>query len=223
MLAARAAARALHMAGPEPARVAVIGGGLAGLACAAELAAGGRGPVDVFDMGARGPGGRASSKTVEHGGSRLLFDYGAQFFSCRTPQCAVRFRQWEAAGARAHIASVRCAGAALGFDEELDVCAVSAGVLRRWEGRVVELRAPARQTIAAGKAGHPVGSEAFCGWEPGVELYVGVPSSDAVCRHLARTPGVRVVESTKVSIWSTARLGNLYKPTIRARPQVSCS
>lgn len=51
-------------------RIAVIGAGVAGLACAAELAAAGH-DVTVFEK-ARGPGGRLSSRRTDHG----TFDHG---------------------------------------------------------------------------------------------------------------------------------------------------
>lgn len=51
-------------------RIAVIGAGVAGLACAGELAAAGH-DVTVFEK-ARGPGGRLSSRRTDHG----TFDHG---------------------------------------------------------------------------------------------------------------------------------------------------
>ena len=85
--------------GPLLPRVCVVGGGVAGLACAARLAARGV-PVDVFDQGSRGVGGRSSSSrpvTVakERGGRSegepqpapepLTFDHGCQFFTATDP------------------------------------------------------------------------------------------------------------------------------------------
>lgn len=62
---------------------AVIGAGLAGLACARRLnAAGFR--VLVFDKG-RGPGGRMSTRRVETPLGEARFDHGAQFFTARDP------------------------------------------------------------------------------------------------------------------------------------------
>ena len=51
-------------------RVAIIGAGVAGLACAGELAAAGH-AVTIFEK-ARGPGGRISSRRTDHGS----FDHG---------------------------------------------------------------------------------------------------------------------------------------------------
>ncbi len=51
-------------------RIAVIGAGIAGLACASELAGAGN-AVTVFEK-ARGPGGRTSSRRTDHG----AFDHG---------------------------------------------------------------------------------------------------------------------------------------------------
>jgi phytoene dehydrogenase-like protein len=57
-------------------RVAVIGGGLAGLTCAFKLARAGC-ATTVFDAGRR-TGGRASSRSVEYHGQSITFNHGAQ-------------------------------------------------------------------------------------------------------------------------------------------------
>jgi renalase len=74
-------------------RVAVIGAGLAGLACAARLAdAGCR--VDVFEK-SRGTGGRLNTRR-DHGTG---FDLGAQYFTARAPAFVAQVDAWRAAGA----------------------------------------------------------------------------------------------------------------------------
>ena len=60
-------------------RIAVIGAGMAGLACAASLHAGGA-AVTLFDK-ARRPGGRLASRRV----AGLRFDHGAQYATARGP------------------------------------------------------------------------------------------------------------------------------------------
>lgn len=60
--------------------VAVVGAGLAGLACAGRLRESGH-AVTVFEK-SRGPGGRASTR---HEGP-LDFDHGAQYFTVRDPE-----------------------------------------------------------------------------------------------------------------------------------------
>eukprot|EP00966_Prymnesium_polylepis_P303429 7008841-Prymnesium_polylepis.1 len=55
------------MAPPSPQRIGVIGGGVAGLACARRLADLGK-DVVVFDTGKWAPGGRASSRKWADGG-----------------------------------------------------------------------------------------------------------------------------------------------------------
>ncbi|MGH6609790.1 MAG: FAD-dependent oxidoreductase, partial [Burkholderiaceae bacterium] len=55
-------------------RIAVVGGGIAGLACAKQLTARGA-KVTVFEQGRR-PGGRASTLRTEFGN----FDHGAPYF-----------------------------------------------------------------------------------------------------------------------------------------------
>lgn len=76
-------------------RVAVIGAGVAGLACAQRLRRAGR-DVVVFDKGRR-PGGRVSTR--RSGG--LQFDHGAQFFTARDPRFVEVVRSWVADGAAA--------------------------------------------------------------------------------------------------------------------------
>jgi len=89
---ARFAERTARAALPEPPRVAVVGAGVAGLACARTLADHGI-PVRVFDK-ARGPGGRAATRRSEHG----RFDHGAQYFTARDPHFARYVRSWQADG-----------------------------------------------------------------------------------------------------------------------------
>ena len=63
---------------PAPVRhIAVIGAGIAGMACARTLAQAGH-KVSVFEK-SRGAGGRMSTKGTEFGG----FDHGAQYFTVR--------------------------------------------------------------------------------------------------------------------------------------------
>eukprot|EP00850_Spirogloea_muscicola_P021035 SM000234S07895 [mRNA] locus=s234:132798:135648:+ [translate_table: standard] len=63
---------------------AVIGAGIAGLACAKSLADNGI-LVSIFDLGRR-PGGRMSRRreTLEDG-QELFFDHGCQYFNAKTP------------------------------------------------------------------------------------------------------------------------------------------
>lgn len=76
-------------------RVAVIGAGLAGLSCAARLAAAGW-RVDVFEK-SRGTGGRLNTRR-DHGTG---FDLGAQYFTVRDPRFAEQVQAWEREGAAA--------------------------------------------------------------------------------------------------------------------------
>ena len=77
--------------------IAIIGAGMAGLACATRLAAQGH-AVTVFDKG-RGPGGRMATRRAEVAGETLHFDHGAQYFTVRDERFAAQVRDWEAAGA----------------------------------------------------------------------------------------------------------------------------
>jgi len=72
--------------------VAIIGAGMAGLACAETLTRGGH-KVALYDK-ARGPGGRMSSRRVETSLGALSFDHGAQYFTARDPAFIERVSRW---------------------------------------------------------------------------------------------------------------------------------
>jgi renalase len=76
--------------------VLVIGAGVAGLACARRLAAGGA-RVVVVDKG-RGPGGRLSTRRVATALGEVGFDHGAQFLTARDPDFSALTRDWLARG-----------------------------------------------------------------------------------------------------------------------------
>lgn len=71
--------------------IAIIGAGLAGLACAARLREAGR-EVQLFDKG-RVPGGRIGTRRLEVGGRTLGLDHGAQYFTARDPAFAALLEQ----------------------------------------------------------------------------------------------------------------------------------
>lgn len=76
--------------------VAVIGAGMAGLACASRLRDAGH-RVSLFDKG-RGPGGRMSTRRLEVGGITVQFDHGAQYFTVRDPAFASQVEAWQRDG-----------------------------------------------------------------------------------------------------------------------------
>lgn len=76
--------------------IAVIGAGMAGLACAIRLKTAGH-EVCVFDKG-RGPGGRMAARRAEIGGETVRFDHGAQYFTARDPNFREVVAAWEAKG-----------------------------------------------------------------------------------------------------------------------------
>jgi len=76
--------------------IAIIGAGMAGLACATALVAGGR-RVTLFDKG-RCPSGRMAARTVDADGTAFAFDYGAQYMTARDPAFVAMLEAWAAAG-----------------------------------------------------------------------------------------------------------------------------
>ncbi len=84
-------------------RIAIIGAGMAGLACATELAKHGH-AAKLYDKG-RGPGGRMATRRAElgeaPGGETLRFDHGAQYFTARDPAFIAAVEGWVAKGAAA--------------------------------------------------------------------------------------------------------------------------
>jgi predicted NAD/FAD-dependent oxidoreductase len=75
---------------------AIVGAGLAGLACADELAAAGH-HVTLFDK-ARGPGGRMSTRRMATELGEASFDHGAQYFTVRDQGFEALVARWEAQG-----------------------------------------------------------------------------------------------------------------------------
>lgn len=77
-------------------KIAIIGAGMAGLACADALCAAGHG-VALFDKG-RGAGGRMSSRRMDTPLGEVTLDHGAQYFTARDPQFRQLVAGWQQAG-----------------------------------------------------------------------------------------------------------------------------
>ena len=75
------------------ARVAVVGAGMAGMACASRLIDLGV-DVTVIEM-ARGAGGRAATRREKVGDHEICFDHGVQYFSATTPKFREMCKKWE--------------------------------------------------------------------------------------------------------------------------------
>jgi len=80
-------------------KIAIVGSGLSGLACADQLVAAGH-SVRLFDK-ARGPGGRMSTRRVDTTAGQVSFDHGAQYFTARDPAFRQQVDHWQAIGAAA--------------------------------------------------------------------------------------------------------------------------
>lgn len=76
--------------------VAIIGAGIAGLACAEALQAAGQ-TVVLFDK-SRAAGGRMSTRRVPTPLGEAQFDHGAQYFTVRDPRFRDRVERWCADG-----------------------------------------------------------------------------------------------------------------------------
>jgi len=74
--------------------VAIVGAGMAGLACASRLVEAGIRPV-VLDKG-RGPGGRMAARRIEIDDEVVSFDHGAQYFTARDPEFRTAVEHWHA-------------------------------------------------------------------------------------------------------------------------------
>jgi predicted NAD/FAD-dependent oxidoreductase len=77
-------------------RIAIVGAGMAGLACAEGLAQRGH-DLTLLDKG-RGPGGRMSTRRITTPAGEATFDHGAQYFTVRDPGFRTRVDDWVAAG-----------------------------------------------------------------------------------------------------------------------------
>ncbi len=77
-------------------RIAIIGAGMAGLACADALKTAGH-TVSLFDKG-RGAGGRMSTRRMETPLGEVAFDHGAQYFTARDPAFMAEVASWQASG-----------------------------------------------------------------------------------------------------------------------------
>jgi predicted NAD/FAD-dependent oxidoreductase len=75
---------------------AIIGAGMAGLACADALVTGGH-SVALFDKG-RGPGGRTATRRLQTQLGEVAFDHGAQYLTARDPGFLALVGAWRDQG-----------------------------------------------------------------------------------------------------------------------------
>ena len=156
-----ASASASSVVTQRPYRVAVVGAGAAGAACASRLLQ--RSPnlcVRIYDQGARGPGGRACPRPVDGKGASfspddkggggaavpgLSFDHGVQAVQVSDPAVRAAMDGW-----------------------------VADGIAAEWRGKFGELEAGIfRETSPGGEA------SSFCGLASPQPRFVGTPSNGA--------------------------------------------
>jgi predicted NAD/FAD-dependent oxidoreductase len=77
-------------------KIAIIGAGMSGLACADALLEVGH-EVSLFDKG-RGPGGRMSTRRIMTGLGEAAFDHGAQYFTARDSSFKPVVERWQQRG-----------------------------------------------------------------------------------------------------------------------------
>ena len=75
---------------------AIIGAGMAGLACADFLTADEH-SISLFDKG-RGPGGRMSTRRLQTSRGEVTIDHGAQYFTARDPAFRRLVSTWSELG-----------------------------------------------------------------------------------------------------------------------------
>ena len=115
-------------------RIAIVGAGMAGLACAEALRERGFATA-LFDKG-RKPGGRMSSRSGDSPAGPVGFDHGAQYMTVRDPAFVARLAAWREAG-------IVAPWPAAGADAWVGVPAMNAPLVAlardlpvRWETRV---------------------------------------------------------------------------------------
>lgn len=117
--------------------IAIVGAGLAGLACAERLGAAGY-AVRLFDKG-RGPGGRMSTRRIETPAGEVAFDHGASFFTAADPAFRQCVEGWKRDGLAAAWPEAG-PGAVVGLPSmNAPLKAMAAAQDVRWSARVKRL------------------------------------------------------------------------------------
>jgi len=137
---------------PSTARkVAIIGAGMSGLACATRLGQAGL-AVQLFDKG-RGPGGRMSTRRLETAIGQASFDHGAQYFTARGAGFSAQVAQWVQQGVAASWPAAGD-GAYVGVPGmNAPIKAMAAGQSVAWQFRIEALLADEAAWRLVGPAG----------------------------------------------------------------------
>lgn len=155
----------------RPLNIAVVGGGLSGLTCATKLLEVlQHAKATVFDMGVRGPGGRASTRRQ----NGMQFDHGLQFMKLRK-------------------GNLKGDDTATNDLRSLLSLWHQAGVATEWHGRFGTIDSTSnvynpcsRRDSTFGSGGVcGNGADGFCGFLRDGPVWVGTPSNDSLCTSLA--------------------------------------
>ena len=129
--------------------IAIVGAGMAGLACATRLAERGE-QVVLFDKG-RGPGGRMSARRASVQGETVRFDHGAQYFTARDDRFRKQVQDWQANG-------IAAPWPAAGENARVGTPAMNAPIRAMADRLVVEWGA----RVEAAKRQDPQAGEGWC-------------------------------------------------------------
>lgn len=138
--------------------IAIIGAGMAGLACAEALQAAGR-SVRLLDKG-RGPGGRMSTRRVATPAGEAAFDHGAQFFTVRDPDFARRAQAWVQAGVAAPWAAAGPQALVGAPGMNAPIRDMAAGLKVLWSARVDAVERRGEAWRLSGEGFEPIEAEA---------------------------------------------------------------
>jgi renalase len=164
-------------------RVAVVGAGMAGLACARALADAGIAVVCIDKS--RGPSGRLATRRADG----WQFDHGAQYFTARDPGFRAQVHEWLQAGVAA-----RWAPRLVAFDHASGPPRATGSMAPDGSlagGAHAEPQSDPRSEPRSDPRSHPEPVPATAAPDRALDRFVGTPTMTAPARHLAQGLDVR--------------------------------